>query len=289
MPDPDPRPSTIPATDVLHSGRRQQTVEWRPSVTFDIRRGSLFESAALDYNQYRPGYPVAIVNEAISLCGLRSSSRLLEIGCGTGNATVSFAAHGYMMDCIDPGRRLIGFARRRCREWPHIALHTGRFEDLSFDRESYDMVLSAQSFHWIDPEGRLERIARVLRKGGSLVLLQNYPGKDVDPTIAVVAAAIEKASRGAMKSWDYVVDLAGLRNEIEDSGLFSGTTIVKHRWTQRYSAASYAGLFRTYSDYLSLPLKAQQEISRRIREIVSEHGGFVTRSYDSILLHTIKG
>jgi len=258
-------------------------------VRFDIKRGSLFEAAALDYDQFRPGYPGAIVNEAISLCGLRSSSRLLEIGCGTGKATVSFAAHGYMIDCVDPGRRLIGFARRKCREWPHVTFRTGRFEDLFFDQESYDMVLSAQAFHWIEPEGRAERIARVIKRGGSLVLLQNYPGKEVDPTIEILSAAIERESNGQLTRWDYVLDLAGLKKEIEDSGLFGAASIVKHRWTQRYSAASYAGLFRTYSDYLSLPRRAQEGISRRIREIVCEHGGYVTRSYDSILLHAIKG
>ncbi|HEY9595675.1 MAG TPA: class I SAM-dependent methyltransferase [Spirochaetia bacterium] len=251
----------------------------------DIKRGLLFETCALDYDQYRPGYPKAVVSEAIALAGLRSSSRLLEIGCGTGKATVSFAAHGYTMDCVDPGRKLIGFARRSCRDWPHVSFYVGRFEDVPLPVENYDMVLSAQAFHWIEPRGRAERVARVLRRGGSLVLLQNYPGKDVDPAIERLSAAIRAESGGAMERWDYFDTVASLKRELERCPMLDGVSVARHRWAQRYSAEGYAGLFRTYSDYLSLPRKVQLRIARRIREIVEENGGHVMRSYDTILLH----
>jgi SAM-dependent methyltransferase len=84
-------------------------------VTVDIKRGKLFESSALDYDQFRPSYPDKIINELVSLSNLRSSSRLLEVGCGTGKATVRLAARGYLIDCVDPGKSLIAFAKRNCR------------------------------------------------------------------------------------------------------------------------------------------------------------------------------
>ena len=254
-------------------------------MDFDIRRGSVFETCALDYDQYRPGYPGAVVDEAIALAGLRSSSRLLEIGCGTGKATVSFAAHGYTMDCIDPGRRLIGFAQRNCRHWPQVTFAVGRFEDMPLPAESYDMVLSAQAFHWVEPEGRMERVARVLRSGGSLVLLQNYPGKEIDAGIRELSEAIEEESRGALRPWDYFDAVADLRREISSCGLFDEPSIARHRWKRQYTAEGYAGLFRTYSDFLSLPRRVQRGIAGRIRAVVDCHGGRVTRSYDTILVH----
>ena len=132
-------------------------------MRFDIKRGKLFESSARDYDQFRPSYPSAIVNETISLSALKSSSRLLEIGCGTGKATVSFASHGYTIDCIEPGKRLIGFARRHCRSWSQVTFIRGKFEDIAASASRYDLVYSAQAFHWVDPDIRMKKVATLLR------------------------------------------------------------------------------------------------------------------------------
>ena len=254
-------------------------------MRFDIKRGKLFDSLAMDYDRFRPGYPRAIINEVVALSSLKSSSRLFEIGCGTGKATVHFASHGYLIDCVDPGKKLLGLAKENCRNWPQVSFQLGKFEEASVEADSYDLVYSAQAFHWVDPAVRMIKVARALKAGGSLALLQNYPGKEVDSTIETLAAAIQMESRGAMEPWDYFEDLSNLMDEIEDCGFFEAPTLVRHRWTQKYSAESYAGLFRTYSDFLSLPKRTQGRISGRIMEIVKGNGGEVTRSYDSIMLH----
>lgn len=97
-------------------------------VRFEIKRGKLFDSMALDYDRFRPGYPRAIVNEVVALASLKSSSRLFEIGCGTRKATVYFASHGYLIDCVDPGKKLLGLAKENCRSWPQVSFQLGKFE-----------------------------------------------------------------------------------------------------------------------------------------------------------------
>jgi SAM-dependent methyltransferase len=257
-------------------------------VKVDLKRGVLFESSALDYDQFRPNYPNEIVNEIVALSHLRSSSRLLEVGCGTGKATVSFAARGYLIDCVDPGRSLVAFAKRNCQAWPNVSFKVARFEDAFLDAEHYDLIYSAQAFHWVDPEVRLRKAARLLKQTGSLALLNNYPGKQKDPVIDVIAAAVLEESQGRMKPWDYVEDLMDWKSEIERCGLFGEVSIVRHQWTARYTAESYTGLFRTYSDYLSLPAGTKRKVAKRIRDIIQGNGGFVTRSYDSVLIHSVR-
>jgi hypothetical protein len=95
-------------------------------------------------------------------------------------------------------------------------------------------------------------------------------------------------SQGAMEPWDYFEDISNLKDEIEDCGFFEAPTMVRHRWVRKYSAESYAGLFRTYSDFLSLPKKTQGRIACRIKEIIKGNGGEVTRTYDSIMLHAMR-
>jgi hypothetical protein len=55
------------------------------------QRKSWHSSAAEAYNFSRPKYPGALVDKAIKVAQLSSSSRILEIGSCPGTATTSFA------------------------------------------------------------------------------------------------------------------------------------------------------------------------------------------------------
>jgi SAM-dependent methyltransferase len=254
----------------------------------DIERGKLFESSALDYDQFRPSYPAKIINELVTLSCLKSSSRLLEVGCGTGKATVSMAARGYLIDCIDPGKSLIAFAKRNCKSWPNVTFRVSKFEDIQLEASHYDLVYAAQSFHWVDPKVRLRKAADVLKRDGCIALMYNYPGKQKDPLVEAISAAVLKESDGKMKPWDYVDEISNWKDEIERFDAFRDLSIVRHRWSARYSSSTYPGLYRTYSDFLSLPAKAKRRVTDRMREIIQENGGYVTRTYDSVLLHAVR-
>jgi ubiquinone/menaquinone biosynthesis C-methylase UbiE len=58
---------------------------------------SSFNDVARLYDQTRPGYPEALIEDAIRLSGIPSGGRILEIGCGPGKATLPFARRGYRM------------------------------------------------------------------------------------------------------------------------------------------------------------------------------------------------
>ena len=57
-----------------------------------------FNTSAEWYDQIRPGYPEALVDDVISLSAIPEDGRILEIGCGTGKATEMFASRGYAID-----------------------------------------------------------------------------------------------------------------------------------------------------------------------------------------------
>jgi SAM-dependent methyltransferase len=254
-------------------------------LKFELKRGAVFDAAAIDYDTYRPSYPVEVVREVVSLSNLRSSSRLLEIGCGTGKATMQFASRGYMIDCVDPGRNLVALARRNCQRWQNVSFKIGKFEEVDFDVLSYDLIYSAQAFHWIDPAVRLQKTARLLAHEGSLALLYNYPGRHKDSVLEELGARIKKETRGKLNVWDYGGDVANWVRELKSCGLFKKVKLLKHKWVHEYDAERYAGLFRTYSDFLSLPRTVQQKVMRRIEEVINRNGGHVRRSYDCVLIH----
>jgi hypothetical protein len=96
---------------------------------------------------------------------------------------------------------------------------------------------------------------------------------------------IKKETRGKLKVWDYGGDVANWARELKGCGFFKKVTVLKHKWTHEYDAERYAGLFRTYSDFLSLPRTIQKRVIKRIEEVINKNGGRVRRSYDCVLIH----
>jgi ubiquinone/menaquinone biosynthesis C-methylase UbiE len=47
---------------------------------------AIFDEAALLYDEVRPGYPEELFDDIVALSGIPSGGRILEIGCGTGQA-----------------------------------------------------------------------------------------------------------------------------------------------------------------------------------------------------------
>jgi SAM-dependent methyltransferase len=62
-----------------------------------------FNNSAEWYDQVRPGYPEALIDDVIRLSAIPAGGQILEIGCGTGKATEMFASRRYAMLCLDIG------------------------------------------------------------------------------------------------------------------------------------------------------------------------------------------
>ena len=74
-----------------------------------------FDEAALLYDEVRPGYPEELFDDVVSLSGIPSGGRILEIGCGTGQATVPLARRGYRILCVELSENLAAVARPTSR------------------------------------------------------------------------------------------------------------------------------------------------------------------------------
>src|SRR5919107_431176 len=84
-----------------------------------------FDDAALLYDEVRPGYPEALFDDVISLSGIAPEGSILEIGCGTGQATAPLARRGYRILCVELGENLAAIARRNLADYPLAEVRTG--------------------------------------------------------------------------------------------------------------------------------------------------------------------
>ena len=102
---------------------------------------------------------------------------VLDVGCGTGNwleaQAKAFADERVDFFGIDPSPAMLERARAKA---PDAHLVVGRAEELPYDNEHFDYVVTRFTFHHIDDKLRaLDELARVLRFGGVLHLVNVAP------------------------------------------------------------------------------------------------------------------
>ncbi len=107
-----------------------------------------FDEVGELYDRHRPRYPEALFEDLISLSGISPDGRILEIGCGTGQATVPLARRGFPVLCLEPGPRLARLAREKLASFPNVRVICETFEAWGIEAGAFSLIVSAQAFHW---------------------------------------------------------------------------------------------------------------------------------------------
>jgi SAM-dependent methyltransferase len=246
-----------------------------------------FNDVANDYDRYRPGYHDEAITAMVTLSDVGPKSRLLEVGCGTGQATRPLAARGFEIDAVELGPELAALAAMNLAHWPRVRVTVGAYEDYEPPTGGYDLIYSAQAFHWVDPSVRLQKTARLLRRRGCLALLYNCTPR-VDGTLAVLSERLQKLDGNPIGTPQMSRDMDRWRNELSESGLFSAIALHEHPWSLTYSAEDYQGLYRTYSDCHGLSADLRARAAETIKRTIDEAGGTLKREYVCILIHARK-
>lgn len=134
----------------------------------DLRAG--FDRAAEDYQRTRPVCPPRLFDDMLDRAGLAAGDRVVEIGCGTGQATVPLAQRGLAVTAVELGAELAAVARRRLAGFPAAEVVTSSFEDWEPRDVPVDAVVAVNSLHWIDPWLRYAKPHALLRPGGAMVV-----------------------------------------------------------------------------------------------------------------------
>ena len=94
----------------------------------------------------------------------------LEVGAGTGKATMSFARRGVDIVALEPSTGMAAVARGNCGQFPNVRGEVTSFEGWPLEAGAFHLVFAAQSWHWVDREVRSAKAADALVAGGTLAL-----------------------------------------------------------------------------------------------------------------------
>jgi ubiquinone/menaquinone biosynthesis C-methylase UbiE len=223
---------------------------------------TLFNGVAELYDATRPGHPAELIEFLVATADLGPGSAVLEVGCGTGQLTRDLAHRGFRLTAIDIGPAMITAARRGL-DGSAVLLEVSSFEDFAGPQGGFDLIVSATAFHWIDPEVKFSKSARLLRPGGWLALLATGERYD-DPIGAALhnmwVARSEGNARWAGRQ------LAPAADSIAGSGWFDQPVCRDHQQRTVMSADAVIGVENTRATSLSWPDDARQAFTEKLRD-----------------------
>jgi SAM-dependent methyltransferase len=250
------------------------------------RLGTSFNDVAGLYDEARPGYPTEIIDTIVARAALPTSGRILEIGCGTGQITLPLAARGYTIVALEPGDAMAALAARKCRPYPSVEIVPLKFEAWSTEPEAFDLVVSAQAFHWIEPAFGIAKSAEALKRGGALALVWHLDvsqatafWKATQPIYDVFFPRTSAADTG------WLVDAVGRYGQaLRASEQFADPSESRVAWEKTYSGEDYLKLLSTFSDHRALSAMDRARFFGAIAETIDRAGGSVHRKYETVLL-----
>jgi SAM-dependent methyltransferase len=224
----------------------------------DRRRAGSFGAVAAEYDRHRPRYPRQLIAGLVSREGLR----VLDVGAGTGIAATQLADAGADVLAVEPDQRMAGMAAAK-----GVRVEHATFEEWQPAGRTFDLVVFAQSFHWVDPVPALTKVASILRPGGLLVLLANriVPTAPTQQQLDEINADyLDVTATSDVNAENEVTDL------IEQSGFFiERRTCIEQL---HYQGEDYLNLVFTYSNRLVLEPTAQAELRSRLARRIGTAG-----------------
>lgn len=252
------------------------------------RRAATFDEIAELYDAGRRECPAQLFEDVFANIAVApADAEVLEIGCGTGQATLPLARRGCRVLAVEMGANLARLARRNLDGFAKVEIVNSRFEDWQPPRR-FDLVLAVTSWHWLDPMVRYGRAAEALKPGGTLAFTTGGhafpPG--FDSYFLEIQDCYEAIGVGRMKFPQPLPDeVPDQRQEIELSGYFEDVRVVRRLWTQEFTADEYVALMRTTSDHRLMEPPQRERLFAEMRRLIDKRPGGRICKHNLTMLH----
>ncbi len=218
------------------------------------------------YDSVRPAYPdeavAALIDAARRARGADASGqggplRAADIGAGTGKMSELLARGGLLVDAVEPSEAM----RAQASSIEGVTWHGGVAEETGLPNDVYDIVVFAQSWHWMDPERAGVEAARILAPGGALAIVWNQ--------MAVSIPWVHRLTR-IMRSGD----VHRPDNPPTPGGGFAPITLTQIAWEDRMTPEQILTLGTTRSSYIRSSEEGRARMQENLRWYLYDHLGY---------------
>lgn len=254
-----------------------------------LARARTFDEVAELYDRARPECRDEILQDLFVQSGIKPlEATVLEIGCGTGQATLPLARRGCRVLGVEMGENLARIAVRNLAGFPRVRIAHAQFEHWDPKGESFDLVFAANSWHWLDPAVRYAKAAALLRPAGLLAFTSwnhAFP-PDFDPFFTEIQTCYEAIGEDPIK-WPPPTpeQVPDLREETERSGYFDHIRTRRHMWIEEFSADQYINLMRTASNHRLFEPNKREWLFDQMRGLIKTRPGGRILKHNLIILH----
>jgi len=237
-----------------------------------LERNKSFDQVVSEYDLMRPQYTENLFQDIIKTAHVKSGSKVLEIGCGTGQATGPFLKTGAYIKALDLGENLLNYSRDKFSAYDTIDFLCADFHTYQVEEDNYDLVISATAFHWIKPEIGYSKVLDALKAGGYAALFWNIPSieksngglyQTIQDIYAKHAPNLAKKKGGA--------DYSPCLTWYQKTG-FQNIQSKTYHSQRKLSGQAYINLLDTYSDHQTLDKTIKDKLYRDIKVAIEKQG-----------------
>jgi len=229
------------------------------------------------YDRIRPTYPEALIDDITAL--VPPDGRVVDVGCGTGKATVALANRVATGVGVEPDPAMAAICGWHLRPFPGWRVEVSEFESWDPGLGGHHLVTCAQAWHWLTPGKREAQTRAALVRGGWLAVWWNRTDTALNPLrreLDEVYARLAPDMRHRVYGPDDVPDPDPIPG-------FATTEVSDYRWTRRYTTPEWLDLMRSSSEHRMLGEDRQAPLLAQVADVIDRHGGYFDHPYRTTL------
>lgn len=242
-----------------------------------------FDTVAPIYEKLRPGYVEELYQTLFDYIPIEESCHVVEVGSGGGQATTPILKTGCQLTAVEYGKQLSDLLKEKFKDYPRFSVITGKFEDIPFERNTFDLIFSASAFHWIPEEIGYQKVFSILKSGGVFARFANHPYRDKgNPALCLeIDKLYEKYyysfyNKQPSTPKEYTEEQAKARALIAEKYGFTDIRYATFYRTRTFSPKEYIALLGTYSDHIAMDESIRNVFFKEIEAAIDQYGGTFT-------------